>query len=103
MGTKSIVEAVNNYGINGLRFFVPARPLRGMVAGSLGIAFTTSSDDPVVVECTIDETRYPIAKNYKITLKPVDPVFASDDFYIMDLENLMRERPNQYMMYLKLS
>ena len=37
-----------------------------------GIAFTSSSDEPIWFECEVDESRYKVDDNYKITLKAIN-------------------------------
>jgi hypothetical protein len=89
---SSLVDAILAKGVANTRFMIPCRPLHGCGF----IAFTSSSDEPVVTECEIDESRYAVADDYKITLRPLDRKFASESFYIMDLASLMKSCPDDF-------
>ena len=54
------------------------------------IAFTASSDGFVYVKCRIDERRYKVADNYKITLQPEDKTYSYEHYYWMDFVSHMR-------------
>jgi hypothetical protein len=53
--------------------------------------------EPVQTECVLDETRYKLLDNYRITLKAANENFADKHFYISELERLMREQPCTYI------
>jgi len=42
------------------------------------------------VECEIVEDRYAVDDGYKVTLKPLDPYHAREDFYQPDFVSLMK-------------
>lgn len=75
-------EKIKKAGINNCMFIVPMLPLRNMI----GINYTSSSDDKVDVPCIINEDRYKIEDNYKITLVSIYEGFGKQNFYISDLE-----------------
>ena len=84
---NSILNLFREYGIKNLRFYIPMRRLE--FAGFIpGIAFTSSSSEEKCVLCQIDESRYKINDNYKITLTANDPMYGKSHFYISDLETL---------------
>lgn len=89
--TKKIIEA----GIDTVRFVVPMRPLQ--LVPILGIAFTSSGDEMVKQVCRIDETRYEVENNYKITLRAEDPAYGYESFYLMDLNSLVREGSIEFL------
>ena len=83
----NLVDLVSEYGVKNLVFYVPMRPIS--YAGLIpGIAFKTSNSEECVVECRIDETRYKVSDNYKVTLKCIDERFGKEHYYISDLEQL---------------
>lgn len=43
------------------------------------------------VECVIDESIHKVADEYKVTLVPLNPNYASRDFYQSDFQSLMRQ------------
>lgn len=100
-----IVSLVETYGARNIRFFIPMQPLE-MMGFIPGIPFKSSSSSEDIVECEIDETRYKIADNYKITLAAIEnpyigKMFGKEHFYIMDLESLIRrDRDLRYRVFL---
>jgi hypothetical protein len=58
-----------------------------------GIAFRNSNSPETMQECTVDESRYNVQDNYKITLKALDPSYGQEHFYISDLESLIENNP----------
>ena len=55
-----------------------------------GIGFTSSSDEPEWFECYVDETRYKVEDNYKITLRDINNN-AYEHYYQDDFLHLMWE------------
>lgn len=53
-----------------------------------GIAFTCGSDEPVWFECAVDESRYKVDDNYKITLRALNGG-AYEHYYQEDFMSLM--------------
>jgi hypothetical protein len=86
------------YGAANLRFFRPMSRLQ--MAGIIpGIAFCSHDAPRDRVECVVDESRYRVIDNYKITLRAVDPRYGSDHFYISDLESMIQSHPDEYEVY----
>ena len=52
--------------------------------------FGLVGEDTNWVECVIDEGRYKLKDNYKLTLKPTNPLFAPRHFYLEDFKSLLR-------------
>lgn len=100
----TISSLIQEYGVKNLRFFIPMRPLE-FVGVIPGIAFKSNSTDEEIVECEIDESRYKISENYKITLKAIeDPttttkLFGREHYYVMDLNSLLRRDPDMFRVY----
>lgn len=68
-------------------YWVLLRPLQKF----MGICFT-SSDKPLMwTECEIDESRYKVDDNYKITLRSLNPEYGYEDYYQSDFLSLMKE------------
>ena len=81
--TKTILkEGVNNCIFLG--YFSPLRKI-------LCIRYTSSDDTMVFLPAKISEERYLVKDNYKVTLLPLVDGFAKQDFYISDLETLVRQ------------
>jgi len=102
----NIVELVKEYGVKNLLFYVPMRPFE--FAGFIpGIALTSSSSTPEqIVACRIDESRYTVSDNYKITLRAEDERrFGRTHYYISDLQahfRCSRERAdNRFRCYVE--
>jgi hypothetical protein len=90
----SIIIAAHAAGKK-VTFSVPMRPTHSFSF----VHFTSSDDEPEQVECVIDETRYKLKDNHKITLKAVDEEqFSYDHYYVSDLESLMKRSPDVYVM-----
>ncbi len=75
------------YGAHNLEFVVPMHPLRQCGF----IVYTTSGDEAVPVKCKIDQSRYPLDEEYKVTLRSLDPRFGHDHFYVSDLESMIEQ------------
>lgn len=93
-----IKELVAEYGAKNLRFFIPMRPLEyvGLIPG---IAIKSSNTPEQLVECELNEDRYSIADNYKLTLRAINMAFGQEHFYITDFESLMARNPERYKVY----
>lgn len=99
----NIVSLVETYGVKNLRFYIPMRPLE-MMGIIPGIALKSSNTQEEMKECEIDESRYKVANNYKITLAAIEnpydsQVFGREHFYISDLEGII-ERDSRYRVFL---
>ena len=66
-------------------FMVELRPIRTCWF----ISYITSNDVPVTVPCIINEKRYKLKDNYKVTLQSTINGFGKRHFYQMDLESLI--------------
>lgn len=94
MSRYNIKDLVAKFGVDGLRFFIPMRPVHSLHALGLPLGITSRGDEDVIKECRIDERRYKMKDNFKIELRPVDEgeteqYFGTDTFYIMDLESML--------------
>lgn len=69
-----------------IHYFCKMRPIQSF----LGISFTSSSDELEWFECYVDEDRYKVDDNYKITLRSVDG-HAYEHYYQDDFLQLMWE------------
>lgn len=84
----TLQEKILKAGIENCLFLVPMKPVR-TVFGL--ISYTSSDDQEVVVPAEINEKRYKLSDNYKITLRSMYKSYGHEHFYISDL-NLMIER-----------
>jgi hypothetical protein len=87
---KSLIELIKEYGVENIYFLINMKPIR-TVFGL--ISYTTSSDPDIPMLCRIDESRYKISDNYKITLRSVEQIkglVGSQHFYISDLQSMIR-------------
>lgn len=82
-----LVKLINEIGISAVRFLVPMNKVEDW--GFL--KFKNASDTKVSVICYIDESRFKVNDNYKITLVADDKLYGSDDYYTMDLAQLIRD------------
>lgn len=99
MEFSSIVDVVREFGVRNVVVTVPMLPLR--YANFIpGIALTSSLDDPLIVAGFIDEERYKVYENYKITLVSNDGRCGRQHFYICDLNSMLRERAEIRAFYL---
>ena len=95
----NLQETILKAGIENCMFLVPMRPVQ-IVPGL--IAFTSSDDPEIVVPAKINEDRYKVEKNYKITLKSTYEQFGQNHYYISDLELLIKKRTVQFFIREKL-
>jgi len=85
---SKLKDKIIEVGIEKCRFIVPMRPLQSV----FGLfAYTSSSDEEQNVLCEIDEDRYQINKDYKITLKSLEAGYGSTHFYIQDLSIMIND------------
>lgn len=80
-------------GVSNCLFVVPFQKI--MKFGDLPPMYTFSnyeSPKEYLIPAVIDESIYKIRNNYKITLKPLHPDFASKSFYLSDLETLIENK-----------
>lgn len=88
---KTLMELINEYGVENIYFLVKMNPIR-TVFGL--ISYTDSSDPEIPMLCNIDETRYKVSDNYKITLKSVEQIkgiVGREHYYISDLQLMIRQ------------
>ena len=69
-----------------IHYFCKMRPIQSI----FGIGFTSSSDALEWFECYVDEERYKVGDNYKITLRAIDGR-AYEHYYQTDFLQLMWE------------
>ncbi len=104
--TCDIVALVKEYGAANIRFRIPMRPLE--MAGIIpGIAFKSSNTQERPTMCKINESRYVVADNYKITLEhdieltqDGDHYGGKEHYYISDLESLIARNPEDFQVYI---
>jgi len=84
----NLQQKILNAGIENCIFLVPMREVRNAF---VVISYTTSNDPEIIVPAKISEKKYKIKENYKITLKSIYDSFGSQDYYISDLEKLIRD------------
>ncbi len=83
----NLKDRILEVGIENCLFMVPMRPLHSI----LGIFSYKSSDSEYkLVPCVINEERYKVEDNYKITLECLYPTYGKEHFYLCDLESLIR-------------
>ena len=84
----------------GLHYFCLMQPIDYSFA-PFGIAFTSSSDEPVWFECAVDESRYKVDENYKITLRALNggayEHYYQDDFLQLMYEGLIIPKTSEDM------
>lgn len=80
------MEMNSNHINRDIHYFCKMRPTQSI----FGISFTSSSDEPEWFECYVDEKRYKVADNYKITLRSIDGR-AYEHYYQDDFLHLMWE------------
>ena len=80
------MEKNRNHINKDIHYFCMMRPIQSL----FGISFTSSSDELEWFECYVDEERYKVADNYKITLRAVDGR-AYEHYYQSDFLQLMWE------------
>lgn len=91
-------DLAKEYGAANLRFFIPMTRLE--MAGIIpGIAFKSSNSPVSTQECVVDEGRYKVDENYKITLRAINPSYGIDSYYQSDLETLLSTQPNAFQAY----
>ncbi len=60
------------------------RPVRHI----LFVSYTSSNDEPVLVPCTIDESRYKMKDGYKVAIKSIYEGFGGETYYLSDFNSL---------------
>ena len=94
----SLADVIQEYGVKNVRFVIPMRRLQ-LVGLIPGIAIKSSDTPEEQVLCAIDEYRYRIVDNYKISLRAEDPSFGVEHFYLCDLRLLLTRSPDTFRMY----
>lgn len=80
------MEKNSNHINKDIHYFCLMRPIQRI----LNVAFTNSSDTPEWFECYVDEERYKVEDNYKITLRDINNN-AYEHYYQDDFLQLMWE------------
>lgn len=80
------MEKNRNHINKDVHYFCKMRPIQSL----FGIGFTSSSDELEWFECYVDEERYKVEDNYKITLRAIDGR-AYEHYYQTDFLQLMWE------------
>ena len=81
-----LIKTIQKHGIKNCMFLVPMKPLRTYFGI---ISLTSSSDEDVIVPTIVDETKFKLSENYKITLKSINEGFGQEHFYISDLKKML--------------
>lgn len=89
----NLKEKIEKAGIENCMFLVPMRPVNTYFGF---ISFTSSSDPEFIVPAKINEDRYKVSDNYKITLKSIYEKFGKEHFYISDLESMISSGTIQF-------
>lgn len=86
----SIATMADIFGVENIKVFYPTSKLHSI----LGLSYTTSDDETVVVEGKFREGVYnrDVRDGYKCIIDPIDTTFAYGDFYVSDLESLISEK-----------
>lgn len=91
---NALKNAVEKYGINNLRFFIPLMPI--------GFSFAPKEEE--IIECEIVERQYPISSNFKVQFKPVNELYAArfgvKTYYITDFEAISHSVPDALRIYI---
>lgn len=85
MTEEKLIGIIKNEGVENIIFNIPMRPVHSF----MGIGYSTSSDEEVVVPCKIDTERYDPFEGYKITIKSMINGFGRDHFYLSDFVQLI--------------
>lgn len=88
----NVAELAKIYGSQSLVFMIPMQPIRDMGF----VSFTCSDDEYVLQECTLVDGIYNrnVVDGYKCVLKSKDPRFGAREFYVSDLNSLIRRSRN---------
>lgn len=89
-----LTEQILQAGADNCLFLVPMYPLQTV----MGISFTSSNDEPVLVPAVICEERYKVKDGYKITLKPLVEGFATEHYYALDLSGAIKSGYIQFFL-----
>lgn len=99
MKFNSIVDVAREFGVKNVVVTIPMRPVH--FANFIpGLALAVSSDEPIIVAGFINEDRYKVEDNYKITLESNDARCGREHYYICDLNNMIRNNPAIRVYYL---
>lgn len=89
MVSKWIQENIIDKGIENVRLFAQMEQI-DFIIPQIGIAITSLSN-VTWVECRIDESRYKVADEYKITLVSLDERYSYRHYYQSDFESLVKK------------
>ena len=84
MSQINLEEFVKYHKPENLLVMAKLRPVHRI----LFIGYTSSNDEPVIVPCTIDESRYKVAEGYKVAIKSIYDGFGKESYYLMDFNSL---------------
>lgn len=81
-------QLVEKHGFDGLLFFVPMRRVHNM----FGLfSYTSSSDEPDVVPCVIENDEMTAFEDgHKVRLRSIYPNYGTERMYLMDFESMLR-------------
>jgi hypothetical protein len=89
-----IVEAVKDFGANTITIIMPMSRLEyiGIIPG---FAFRSSGSSQELVDCSINEDRYTVKDEYKITITANNVLYGKEDFYISDFNSMINSVDSQ--------
>ena len=96
---SQLQQLIAEYGIANLRFRIPSYRLHQI---GFGLGIVKYEEDPDMVLCEIDESRYRVAAGYKIQLNPIGDTehkYPSVTFYQMDLVHLINNSQDSYQLW----
>lgn len=82
-------KLINSIGVENVRFLVDLTPIQTFLGF---ISFTSSSTPEIPMLCEIDESRYKLADDYKLTLRSIEQIKGikgSRHFYMSDLQQMI--------------
>lgn len=81
-------QLVEKHGFDGLVFFVPMRRVHNM----FGLfSYTSSSDEPDVVPCVIENDEMTTFEDgHKVRLRSIYPNYGTERMYVTDFESMLR-------------
>lgn len=84
-----LTETILKAGVENVRFKLAMSRVHRFPGTTLG--FVSRGENEKLVDCFIDEKRYKVEDDFKITLRAEDPNYGYEHFYLMDLNTLVRD------------
>ena len=81
-------QLVEKHGFDGLVFFMPMRRVHSVFGR---FSYTSSSDEPDVVPCVIENDEMTtFEEGHKVRLRSIYPNYGTERVYVMDFESMLR-------------